>query len=142
MAQLLPLLLCGALLFAATPPARGHRPLLTSPVGGAAYSTWDAALPVPWVNSSWAVKRVVEASNERLPGDSRVPLLLARCPTSAPLCANPRCILMLSRCPPNGWAVALVLAPRCPSAEVRRQSRSRAHSVLACHLISRIVLNR
>ena len=79
MAQLLPLLLCGALLFAATPPARGHRPLLTSPVGGAAYSTWDAALPVPGVNSSWAGKRVVEASNERLPGDSRVPLLLARC---------------------------------------------------------------
>jgi hypothetical protein len=40
--------------------AAAHRPLLLSPVGGDAYSTWETALPVPWVNSSWSAKRAVE----------------------------------------------------------------------------------
>ncbi|KAI8475572.1 MAG: hypothetical protein J3K34DRAFT_403701 [Monoraphidium minutum] len=30
------------------------------PVGGKAYHTWQTALEVPWVTSSWSVKRVVE----------------------------------------------------------------------------------
>ncbi|KIZ03295.1 hypothetical protein MNEG_4668 [Monoraphidium neglectum] len=57
MAQLLPLLL---ILAFGAPRAAAHRPLLTGPVGGAAHSTWEAALQVPWVTSSWSVKRVVE----------------------------------------------------------------------------------
>ena len=53
-------LLLLALALAAPRAARAHRPLLSSPVGGAAHSTWQGALPVPWVTTSWSVKRVVE----------------------------------------------------------------------------------
>jgi hypothetical protein len=62
MAQLLPLLLILAFV---APRAAAHRPLLTGPVGGAAHSTWEAALQVPWVTSSWSVKRVVEVRQRR-----------------------------------------------------------------------------
>ena len=46
----------------AVAPAEAHRPLLTGPVAGA-YSTYEAALKVPWVTSSWSAKRVVEVGS-------------------------------------------------------------------------------
>lgn len=42
--------------------ACAHRPLLTGPTGGADYSTWQTALAVPWVTSSWSVKRIADVS--------------------------------------------------------------------------------
>ncbi|GBF94380.1 hypothetical protein Rsub_07194 [Raphidocelis subcapitata] len=52
--------LLAAALLLLTPVAFAHRPLLSGLSGGAQHSTWEAAVLVPWVTSSWSAKRVVE----------------------------------------------------------------------------------
>lgn len=61
-ASMLPLAAAALLqvLLHASAPASAHRPLLLGPVGGKVYHTAETALAVPWVTSSWSVKRVVE----------------------------------------------------------------------------------
>lgn len=122
--------------------AAAHRPLLTGPVGGKVYDTWQTALLVPWVTSSWSVKRVVEVrlslgrrgaralyfgfkrfSRKILVWRLRCWLISgSRCgatPAAAraplgPVCARPRRFQAL-RIPPGGALTAGANFPLCPS---------------------------